>query len=233
METKFQTSFIPRRPLPAQPGSLAPQVPKKRRDGASIFMIIGVMVFILSLLSIGGVYLWKQYLLGAQEKYQAALVQRQKEFNIDQISLMKAQSTKIALAKQLLNNHLASSKIFSVISRLTSESIRFLNMDLKIPAGVVGPIQLSLSGYGRDFPSVAFQSDVLNQLDKYGLRTVIRNAIVSNPFLNRNGTVSFGFTAQVDPTSFSYARNIGSTASTGAGGSPSPNADTNATSSDQ
>lgn len=221
--------------MPATPGNLAPQVPRKRRDGASIFMAIGVVVFILSLLSIGGIYLWKQYLLGAQEKYQAALTQRQKEFNIDQISLMKAQSTKIALAKQLLNNHLSSSKVFSVISQLTSESVRFLSMDLRIPVGLTGPLQLTLSGYGRDFPSVAFQSDVLNQLDRYGLRSVIKNAIVSNPSLNRNGTVSFSFTAEIDPTSLSYARNWSSAPAPSPSPNPNPgiNVNTNATSSGQ
>lgn len=208
METKFQTSFIPRRPLPANPGSLAPQVPKKHRDGASVFMSIAVALFVISLLGLGGVFVWKQILLGSQAKSETSLAERQRDFQLDQINLMRAQATKINLARQVLRNHMASSKIFSVISRLTSESVRFLSMDLSIPAGADAPFQLTLIGYGRDFPSVAFQSDVLNQLDEYGLRSTIRNAIVSDPSLNRNGTVSFGFTAQIDPTNFTYAKSL-------------------------
>ncbi|MCX6715967.1 MAG: hypothetical protein NT077_03040 [Candidatus Taylorbacteria bacterium] len=224
METKFQTSFIPRRPLPATPGSLAPQVPKKHRDGASIFVAIGVIVFVLSLLSIGGAYLWKQYLLGAQKNYEASLVERQATFNIDQISLMKAQSIKISLAKQLLSNHLASSKIFSIISKLTSESTRFISMDLTIPVGIPAPFELTLVGYSRDYPSVAFQSDVLNQLEKYDLRAVVKNAIVSDPTLNRNGTVSFGFTAEIEPSSFLYSKKLNSVPGTDTNvPSPTPN----------
>lgn len=206
-------------------GALAPQVPKKHRDGASVFMIIGVVIFVASLLSIGGTYLWKQYLLSAQMQAESDLAQRQTEFKIDQISLIKAQATKISLAKNLLNNHLVSSKIFSVISQLTAENVRFLSMDLAVPVGAQGPFQLTLTGYGRDFQSVAFQSDVLNQLDKYGLRTIIKNAIVSDPSLNRNGTVSFGFTAQIDPVNFSYVKNLSNMASPAAAVDPSETSD--------
>ena len=208
METKFQTSFIPKRPMQGMAGGLAPQAQRVAHGGASIFMTIAVVIFVASVASIGAVYGWKQYLLGAQTGYSSSLAQREKEFNLDQISLMKAQASKIILARQLISNHIAVSKIFSVISQLTSENVRFLTMDLTVPAGTPGPFQMSLSGYGRSFPSVAFQSDVLNQLDKYGLRTVVKNAIVSNPVLNHNGTVSFGFTAQIDPSTFAYSKNL-------------------------
>lgn len=171
-------------------------------------MSIAITLFVISVLSIGGVFIWKQILLSSQTTYQQSLAQREKSFNIDQISLMKAQAAKIQLARQLLNNHMAISKIFAVISKLTSENVRFLSMDLTVPAGTQNPFQLVLAGYGRSFPSVAFQSDVLNQLDKYGLRTVVKNAIVSDPSLNHDGTVGFGFTAQIDPSSFAYSKNL-------------------------
>lgn len=212
METHFQTSFIPKKPSSPIPGGgitpLSPLVSRRPHGGAGIFMAIAVTLFAISILSIGGVYVWKQVLLSSQTNYEQSLAEREKSFNIDQISLMKAQAAKILLARQLLTNHMAASKIFAVIAKLTSENVRFLSMDLTVPAGTQNPFQLVLSGYGRSFPSVAFQSDVLNQLDKYGLRTVVKNAIVSDPALNHDGTVSFGFTAQIDPTSFAYSKNL-------------------------
>ncbi len=209
METKFQTSFIPRRPLPSTPGALAPMVPKRHHESSSLFMMIAVFIFILALLTVGGAYFWKQYLLSDQTRSEQNLAQRRKEFLIDQISVIKAQSTKITYASQLLGNHLSMSKIFGVVSKLTSESVRFISMDISAPGGLSSPLQMTLVGYGRDFPSVAFQSDVLNQLEKYGLRAVVKNAIVSEPTLNHNGTVSFGFTAQVDPSSLAYTKSLG------------------------
>lgn len=214
METHFQTSFIPKKPATTIPGGgVTPLSPLTARhshshSGAGIFMAIAVTLFVVSLLSIGGVYIWKQVLLNSQSTYEQSLAEREKSFNIDQISLMKGQATKILLARQLLSNHMSVSKIFSVISKLTSENVRFLSMELTVPAGTQNSFQLVLSGYGRSFPSVAFQSDVLNQLDKYGLRTVVKNAIVSDPALNHDGTVNFGFTAQIDPSSFAYSKSL-------------------------
>lgn len=208
METKFQTSFIPRKPLPGVQPSIASLTPHKVGMGGSIFMTLATIVFVVSVLSIGGVYLWKVYLLKAQADYKVQLTAKEKEFNIDQISFMKAQSSKIGLARQVLTNHIALSKIFSVIASLTSENVRFTAMDIAAPAGVNTVMQLALTGYGKNFNSVAFQSDVLNQLEKYGLRSVVRNPIVSNPTVNPNGTVNFSFTAQLDPSAFSYAKTV-------------------------
>lgn len=207
METKFQSSFIPRRPIPATPGSLAPQVQRHvGGGGGSIFFVLGVIVFVLGIASVGGAYAWKAYLESSREEMQVSLAQRKKDLNTDQISVIKSQSSKIALAQQLINNHKSVSKIFSVVSRLTTESVRFTSMDLTIPVGTPGAFQLTLAGYGRNYPAVAFQSDVLNQLNKYGLGATVKNAIVSNPNLNHDGSVSFGFTAQIDPSSFAYTK---------------------------
>lgn len=209
METRFQTSFIPKKaPQSFAPGTIAPAAPRKSGSGRGIYMTIAVVLFIASLVSIAGAYGWKLYLESSQSSLGASLANREKEFNLDQISLMKAESTKIQLARQLINNHAAVSKVFSVISQLTSENIRFVSMDLTVPVGTPGPLALSLAGYGKSFQTVAFQSDVLNHLDRYGLQAVVKNSIVSDPTLNHNGTVSFGFTAQVDPKKFVYSQNL-------------------------
>jgi len=180
-------------------------------------MAIAVIVFIISVLAIGGVYGWKQVLMSSQTANQKKLADIQSTFNVEQISFLKAQAAKITLARQLVTNHLAVSKIFSVVSQLTSENVRFQSMDLTVPAGNQTPFQLVLSGYGKSFPSVAFQSDVLNTLEKYGLRGVVKNAIVSDPLLNQNGSVTFGFTAQVDPANFYYPKNMRGAAAQTAG----------------
>lgn len=208
METKFQTSFIPRKPIPLNPGSLAPMVQRRHTESTGIFFMIGVFVFVASVLSIGGAFLWKQILISGQAKAEADLAERRDKFDLNQISLMKAQATKITLANQLLNNHVSVSKVFDVVSKLTAESVRFTSMDLSAPSGAAAPIQLTLVGYGKDFQSVAFQSDVLNNLETYHLRSVVKNAIVTEPILNHDGTVSFGFTAQIDPTGFLYTKSL-------------------------
>lgn len=222
METHFQTSFIPKKPANTLPGGgLTPLSPLAGQRHAhsigSLYMAIAVTVFVISILSIGGVFAWKHVLISSQAKNAQKLAQIEATFNVEQISFLKAQAAKITLARQLVTNHLAVSRIFSVISQLTDENVRFHTMDLTVPAGNQTPFQLVLSGYGKSFPSVAFQSDVLNSLEKYGLRGTIKNAIVSDPALNHDGTVTFGFTAQVDPANFYYAKNAKGGASQTAG----------------
>jgi hypothetical protein len=208
METRFQTSFIPKKPTTSTIGGISSA--PKHRHGASVFMSIATVLFILSLVGAGGTYAWKQYLISAQDTYKQDLATREKQFNIDLIEQLKGANVKIDMAHKLLTNHLALSQIFDIIGRMTAENVRFLSMDVSVPKSGSDGVNVSLQGYGTSFSAVAFQSDVLNQLDQYGLRKIIKNPILSNPALGGNGAVSFGFVATVDSGSLSYEKSVSS-----------------------
>jgi len=184
-----------------------PSTPTKHH-GTSFFMGIAIIIFVLSLAAVGGVYVWKQVLLSQQTGYQKDLAAREKQFNTDLISQLKETNTKIDTAKQLIRNHLALSQIFALIGRVTIENVRFMTMDLVAPKKAGDDIKVTLSGYGTSLSAVAYQSDVMNQLEQYGLRKVIKNPILSDPSLDNNGTVAFGFMASIDPTSLSYEQSV-------------------------
>lgn len=223
METRFQTSFIPKKPLPSVGGASAsvgiPSAP--RRKNTSFFMGFAAFVFILSLAGVGAAYGWKAVLKSSQESYKKQLAEREKQFNLDLIEQLKQVNVKIDLGKSLLANHIAASQIFDIISRLTIENVRFLSMDVTAPANPADGMKISMRGYGSSFSAVAFQSDVLGQLEQYGLRRVVKNPILSDPALDQGGTVAFGFTATIDPAGISYEKLISSTAASAATSSPS------------
>jgi len=171
-------------------------------------MTFSVFVFILSLAAVGGVYFWNQYLVSAQTGYKAELAEREKQFNVDLIEQLKRVNVQIDMAKQLLANHLAVSQVFDIISHFTAENSRFLSLDLATPTNQSDGVKISMKGYGKSFSSVAFQSDVLSQLERYGLRRIVKNPILSDPSLDNNGTVSFGFTATIDPENLSYKQSV-------------------------
>lgn len=210
METKFQTSFIPKKPLGGAglPGAIPAGVVTStpHRHVTSLFMTLALILFILSALAAGGAYGWKVYAGKQQVSYKKQLEERQRQFNVDLIEQLKQANVKIDTARTLLSGHLALSQIFDVISRFTIENVRFVSMDLSAPSAQSGNIRLSLRGYGSNFSAVAFQSDVLGQLEQYGLRKVVKNPIITDPTLDSNGTVSFGFSAVVDPGAMSYSR---------------------------
>lgn len=194
--------------------------PRRRGGGGSLFMDLAIIIFTASLLSIGGAYLWKQYLLSAQAGYKNDLAVRESQFDTSMISQLSEESTKIGLASKLIAGHMAYSKIFSIVGSMTADKIRFLSMSISAPSTGDGQVNLSMNGYGADFSAVAFQSKVLGQLDQYGLNNVVKNPIISEPTLNNGGTVSFGFTASVNP-SVLYYENEFAGGSAGAGQSAS------------
>ncbi len=210
METKFQTSFIPKRPLIPTSG-LNPAAPKR---SFSYFMAIAVLLFIISIGAAGGSYFWKSYLETAQIGYKTQLAQREKQFNPNLIEDLKRQNVKIDTGKQLLANHIAVSHIFDIIGRLTIEDVRFMSMEMTTGATKNEGIKIALKGYGTTLSAVAFQSDVLGQLERYGLRKVVKNPILSDPALDTNGLVAFGMTATVDPVSLSYEKNLAASTAT-------------------
>ncbi|MES2314749.1 MAG: hypothetical protein V4524_02315 [Patescibacteria group bacterium] len=221
METKFQTSFIPKKPTASAIGGVS-SGSAPRRHHTSIFMTIATVIFIVSLGGAGAVYAYKQYLINDQVTQKEQLAAREKEFNTDLIEKLKNQSIKIDYAHKLLNNHLALSQIFDIIGRLTIENVRFMSLDLSAPAtNSSDGIKVSLQGYGTSLSSVAFQSDVLSKLDELGLRKIVKNPVISNPALNTSGAVSFGFSATIDPTTLTYEKLV-----TPAAAAPAANAST-------
>jgi hypothetical protein len=169
-------------------------------------MDIAMVMFVVSLLAVGGAYLWQSYLYSAQTTYQTELATREKQFNLDLIQQLQDQSAKIDLARRVLAGHIAASQVFSIIGALTAEHVRFTSLDFTAPASAGADAKITLSGYGASLSTVAFQSDVLGTLGQYGLRNIVKNPILSNPALDANGTVAFSLSASVDPSALSYEK---------------------------
>lgn len=175
-------------------------------------MTLAVLIFVASLLGVGGAYLWKQYLISSQESYKQNLAKREQQFNLDLIQQLKEVNVKIDTVRTLLNNHLALSNLFDVLGRFTTGHVRFLSLDVTPPTTGSGDIKVSMQGYGTTLQAVAFQSDVLSELEQYGLRNIVKNPILGDPSLSTDGTVSFDFTASIDPSTLLYEKSVTGTA---------------------
>lgn len=204
MEQKFQTSFIPKRQNSVSVGSIPnSSLQRPKTHGTSLFMLIAVLIFIISIGGVAGAYFWKLYLKSANEIYKKELVAREKQFNLDLIEKLKRIDFQIDTAKTVIKDHLAVSKLFEFIQKMTVDGVRFSRMDFKGDTGGIN-MTLNLEGYGKNLPTVAFQSDVFAKLADYGLSKVIKNPIMSDPTINSNGTVSFRLSAEVDGSSLLY-----------------------------
>lgn len=198
METKFQTSFIPKKPLISDP--------KVRTGGGrtSILMFISMLVFVASVAGAAYSFLWKGVLIEAQEDYKLRLAENDKRFDTTLIENLKKANIKIDTSKKLLKNHLAVSEIFAIISDLTISGVRFTSFDFSGPEKEGDDVKISMKGVGNSFNDIAFQSLVFGTSEKYGTNKILKNPILSDLVVDTNGKVGFTFTTSVKSEDLLY-----------------------------
>jgi hypothetical protein len=168
-------------------------------------MLIAVLVFIISLAGAGFVFGYKQVLLKNQESYRVSLKKTEEKFENVLINKLKKINQKIDLSKQLLKSHVSISEIFDTLNQLTTESIRLNTFDFTTTQTDFG---ISIKGTGKDFSSVAWQSDVFGASEDYGNKKKIKNPVISDLIVEPGGNVTFTLTASIDPKELSYEQKI-------------------------
>lgn len=211
MDTKFQTSFIPKKPI------LMDQKVVHHGGTTSIFMFISVLVFIFSIAGAVFSLIWKDVLIKQQTQYAIDLKKAESRFDIATIEKLKKASVKIETATQLLKNHLAVSEIFNIISLLTADGIRFTSFEFSPSTVSNDPnnteasngIKISMKGVGSSFSAIAWQSDVFGKSAKFGTNKVVKNPILTDLQLDPlTGNVAFSFTAEINPEDLNYEKQI-------------------------
>lgn len=197
METKFQTSFIPRKPL--VPNSAA--TPPAQGDHANgLLVFIGMVIFGLSVASGIVVFGWQKLEKSNIEKNKTQLETNRKQFGSD-IEFLKRFNTKINLTKQLVENHIAASEVFTIISEMVVDNIRFSEFEFALPTDPLkDKIQLKMKGEAASLAALAYQSDVINESVK------LVDANLSELMIGDKGVVGFGFSATI-PVDKIYYKN--------------------------
>ncbi len=200
METKFQTSFIPKKPLVSDQRIVAV------RTGTSILMVIATLLFLISVAGAVFSVVWTNVLNKDQENYRKQLAGMESKFPIADIENLRKFNKKIDISKQLLKSHLAVEEIFAILSELTIEDVRFNSFSFSAPLKDGDGVTVTLSGVAKNFYAIAFQSDVFGTSDKYGKNKILKNPIISSVAEQENGTINFGFTATLNPDDLRFAK---------------------------
>jgi hypothetical protein len=202
METKFQTSFIPKKPLVSDQRIVAV------RTGTSILMVIATLLFLISVAGAVFSVVWINVLNKDQENYRKQLAGMESKFPIADIENLRKFNKKIDISKQLLKNHLAVEEIFSILSQLTIEDVRFNSFSFSAPTKEGEGVVVTLGGVARNFYAIAFQSDVFGTSDKYGKNKVLKNPVISSVAEQENGTINFSFTAVLNTDDLKFAKTM-------------------------
>lgn len=189
MDPRFQTSFIPKKPIMSQSGvrSSAP---------INLFSLIGTVLFIATLALGGGAYFYQSVLEKQIAENKASLDLAKDAFDPQLINQIVRLDTRIETTKKLLASHISVTPLFDYISTITLKSVRFRNFSFAYLAP--DKVVVTMQGQGQGYASVALQSDLLNQ-QKY-----LRETVVGDMNLEPTGLVSFSVSTIIDPILVSY-----------------------------
>lgn len=209
MDTKFQTSFIPKQPVTAT----APRT----SSGSSIFLLLAIIIFVATLVTSGGLYLYDQKLQSDIKTGSAQLAENQNSFQqvtLDGITRLNDRIDSIAI---LLKKHISFSNFFANLELSTLQTVRFSTMSYVLDP--MGKVQVTMNGQALNYDAVALQEKALISPSLDG---AFQNPVFGNLNLDASGNVTFNLMMTLNPSSISYYKSIQDAASGANGQSTVP-----------
>lgn len=191
METKFQSTFIPRGPM--APVSAATLQRNSKRSG--FFGIIAFLIFTAAVLGSIGTYGYEKFLISRIAKMGQELEAARQSLEADALREVMRLNTRIESTQKIVDSHTAMSALFDFLEVNTVKTVRFNNFSYQHNGG---SIKMNLKGEARGYTALALQSELFNK-SKY-----IKNPNFTDLQLDQKGNVTFSFTADLDNAIISY-----------------------------
>ncbi len=190
METKFQTSFIPKQPVT--------DTELHRGSGASLLFLFSFILFMVSLASAGGVFIYGTILDKNIKEGDKQLTLNKNAFDPTTIKELTRLNDRINSANTLLKQHKGVSSLFQVLSQTTLKNVRFTDFTY---TAAEDKINLTMKGQALNYETIALQAKAFTDSS---LRNVFRSPIFSDLTLDSQGNVSFSFSTGIDPFLVDY-----------------------------
>ena len=184
MDTKFQTSFIPKRPV--ETGT----APVRAKHPLNLLSIIATFIFIVAVIAAGGEFAYKHYVNGKLVEMNQQLEVAKASIKDELINQFIRLDSRLRSSEQLLRGHVATSLLFSALQNSTVKNIQFSDMTYVTDQGS-GAVNVFMRGISASYNAVALQASIFND-SKY-----IKNALFSDMNLDTKGQVQFTLKASV------------------------------------
>lgn len=200
MDNNIQTSFIPKKPIVEDS--------RISGSGVSLFLIISIIVFLVSLSLMAWVAFTKSSMINGIKADKETINTNKSAFETDTIESILRLDSRIKVAETLLGKHVAVSPVFDFLEQRTLKSVRFKNFKF-YNAGKTNDggdlVKVEMSGLAKDFKTIALQA---NEFGKIEYRDVMKETNFADLNLTQEGNVSFSFSAYIVPSFISYKNNI-------------------------
>lgn len=193
MDSKFRSSFIPKRTL--ESGGLKN---KERYRTFNIFTFIGVVVFVIAVISSATLFGYKYVIEGRINEKGIALEKVRDDINPEHIGNLKQIDNRIKTVESLLNKHTTVSTFFEFLEKSTLRNVQFSNFVYKIDEDNL--IKISLEGNARSYNSLVLQSNIFENSN------ILLDLDISNIKLDDSGNITFTVAAVLDRDSVLYIR---------------------------
>ena len=199
MDSKFNTSFIPKKSLQADTSTSPKDKYINRRAthyGPGFFLTF--LIFIASIVGTVGVFGYTTIVNKRIDGYKTTLDEQQNRFDSSVVDELLRVESRIDNARELVVNHTVLTQLFSKIEAVTLRRIQYTELFYENVAGE-RPF-MSLFGTAEDYKSVAQQTTVFRKDD------LIHNPIMVE--LERNDTtedVTFAVDTSVDEKLISFS----------------------------
>ncbi len=197
METKFQTSFIPKKPIVQE---------RKISGGISLFLLISLIIFFITAGLAGWVYFEKQRLNNKISFEKETIAKNKNSLTKDSLSIESfvELNTRIEVSKELLSKHVTVVPIFSFLQDRVLKNVRFnsfvFSYSDKGDVSKTG-VKVDVSGKALNWRTMAAQVD---EFGKVQWKNIIKESKISNLSLSSDGSVAFLYSAYLNPDFITY-----------------------------
>lgn len=196
MEPKFQSSFIPKKPVVDSPKMLGPV-----SKNVNIFSVIATIAFIITMAGSGWVFIYGRMIESDLKNADKELVEVRAAFEADKIQDLISESTRLDSIYSLLKKHYAVSQVLVLLQDLTLKNMRFDNLSYRAQEGKP---TIAMDVEANGYNSIAYQKEVF---EESGLLSAVSFSSFS---LGDGGVVKSKFNASVSPKLVSFEQHINS-----------------------
>ena len=190
MESRFQTSFIPKKPMVNEPS--------RKVRVVNLFALLGTLIFLITAAGAAGIFFYGTYLEKSIASSKVTIDSEKSALDPELVKQIVRLDNRIKTARKLIDNHLATSHFFDQIAGVTLPSVRFKSFKFSFLGK--DKVTVSMAGQATGFTAIALQSDVLNNANFF------TSPIISGLNLEGGGTVSFDFSAGVDSAALFFKK---------------------------
>jgi len=193
MDKEFQTSFVPKKPI------IEKAAPAHAGGGFSAaFNLIGLIIFIASILAAGATYFYRGSLIDRVEEYKTSLERARNAFEPSLITELQTLDKRMRAASTILDNHVVVSPIFKLVGRITLPTVRYSDFAYEFNEENPKLVDVIMTGEAKGYNYIALQADLFKK-EKF-----IKNPIFSDFTLDQQGNVDFALSFSVDKSLVLY-----------------------------